>query len=76
MKIPIVIRVLGTVSKGFVQGLEDLEISSEHPNGCIIKISQNTEKSLGEVRSLPFTQTPVKTPQLKLVLKSLKLVVV
>ena len=37
----IVIGVLRTVTKGLVQGLEDLEIrgmSGDHPNYCIIEI--------------------------------------
>ena len=48
--IPIVFGALGTVTKGLVKGLEDLEnkrTSEEHPNHGIEQISQNTEKSPG-----------------------------
>ena len=52
-----VIGALGTVTKGLIQGLEDM--SGDHPNYSIIKISQNTEKSLGDLR-FNVTQTPVR----------------
>ena len=42
---PIVTDALGTIPKGLGKGLEDLEISGDHPNYSIIKIGQNTEKS-------------------------------
>ena len=60
--IPIVTGALGTITKRFVKGLEDLEIS-------IVEIGQNTEKSPGDLRRLPVTQTPVKDHQLTLVWK-------
>ena len=40
--IPIVIGVLGTATKGLLQGLKDLEIREDHPNCSIDEISQNT----------------------------------
>ena len=63
----IVIGTLGTVTEGLVQGLEDLEIRGDHPNYSIVEISQNTEKSPGDLRRLAVTQTPVENHQLTLV---------
>ena len=65
--IPIVISVLGIVSKGLVKGLEDLEISGDHPNYSIIKMGQNTEKNPEDLRRLAVTQIPVINHQLMLV---------
>ena len=48
--IPIVIGAFGTVTKGLLKGLEDLEVGG-----------QNTEKSPGDLRRLAVTQSPVKT---------------
>ena len=61
--IPIVICAIGTVTKGLVQGLEDLEIKRrrEHPNYNIIEIGHNTEKSPVDLRRLAVTPIPVKT---------------
>ena len=73
--IPIVIGALSTVTKGLVQGLEDLEnktTSRDHPNYCSIEISQNTEKSPGDLMRLVVAQTPVRNYQLTLVRKILK----
>ena len=69
MMIPIVIGALGTVTKGLVQGLEDLEMrmSRDHQNYIIIEIGQNTEKSPGNLRRLAVTQTPVRNHWLMLV---------
>ena len=39
----------------------------DHPNYNIVTISQNTEKSSGDLRRLAVTQTPVKDHQLMLV---------
>ena len=58
--IPIVICVFGTVTKGLLKGLEDLELSDFIENG------QNTEKIPGDLRRLAVTQTPVKDHQLTL----------
>ena len=40
LAIPVVIGALGTVTKGLVQGLEDLKIrtSGDHPNDSIMEI--------------------------------------
>ena len=48
----IVINILETVPKG----LEE----KDHTNQSIVDISQNTEKSPGDMRTLAVTQTPVK----------------
>ena len=67
--IAIVIGTFGTVTKGLIKGLENIEIrtSGDHPNYYIIENDQNTEKSPGDLRRLAVTQTPVKDHQLKLV---------
>ena len=41
--------------------------SRDHPNDSTVKISQNTEKSPGDLRRLAIAQTPVKDYQLMLV---------
>ena len=64
--ISIVIGAFGTVTKGLLKGLEDLEVgepSGDHPNNSIIENGQNTEKSPGDLRRLAVTQTPVKDHQ-------------
>ena len=56
--IPIVIGSLGTITKGLIKRLEDFEkkrTSGDHPNYCIIEISENTEKSPGDFRGLAVT---------------------
>ena len=42
-------------------------ISGDHQNYSIVKIGQIPEKSPGDLRRLPATQTPVKNHQLTLV---------
>ena len=44
----------------------------DHPNHNITKISQNTEKNLGDLKRLAVTQAPVKDHQLILVWKTRK----
>ena len=71
--IPIVIGAFGTVTKGLLKGLEDLKIRGcveDHPNYNVIENGQNTEKSPGDLRRLPVTQTPGKNDQLKLMWKN------
>ena len=63
--IPIVIGAFGTVTKGLLKGLEDLEVG-DHPNNSIIENAQNTEKSPGDLRRHAVTQSPVKDHQLTL----------
>ena len=67
--IPIVVGAFGTVAKGLLKGLEDLEVG-DHPNYSIIENGQNTEKSPGDLRRLTVTQTPVKNTQLTLMQKT------
>ena len=55
--------------KGFVKGLEDLEIRGQIETIQIIKIGQNTEKSPGDLSRLAVTQTLVENYQLTLVWK-------
>ena len=50
--IPIVIGVLGTVTKGLVQGLGNKRASGDQPNYSIAEISQNTKNSPGDLLSL------------------------
>ena len=56
MVISIVIGAQGTVTKGLVQELEDVEICG-WVETKIIDIDQNTEKSPGDLRRLAINQT-------------------
>ena len=47
--------------------VENQTTSGHHPDNSIVEISQNTEKSSGDLRRLAVTQTPVKNYQLTLV---------
>ena len=61
MIIPIVIGAFGTVTKGLLKGLEDLEVGGRvktNPNYSIIENGWNTEKNPGDFRKLAIT--PVK----------------
>ena len=60
--VPIVIGAFGTITKGLLKDLEDLEVGEriETENG------QNPETSPGDLRRLAVTQTPVKSHQLTL----------
>ena len=44
--VPIVIGAVGTVTKGLLKELDDLEVG-DHPNYYIIENGQNTEKTPG-----------------------------
>ena len=57
--IPLVVGALGTILKGLVKRLKDLEIR-DHPDYNITEISQNTEKNPGDLRRLAVTQISVK----------------
>ena len=59
------------ITKG-TERLGNKRTSEDHPNYYIIENDQNTEKSPGDLRKLPVTQTPVKDHQLKLMWKTLK----
>ena len=69
--VPIVIGAFGTVTKGLLKGLEDLEVGGDHPNNSIIENGQSTEKSPGDLGRLTVTQSPVKDHHLTLMWKSL-----
>ncbi len=60
--VPIVIGVLGTITKGLLKGLEDFEV------GGRVKTTQTTalRRTARIVRRLAVTQTPVKNHQLTL----------
>ena len=63
--VPIVIGALGTVTKGLLKGLEDLEVSGRVETiQTTAEDGQNTEMSPGDLRRLAVTQTPVKNHQL------------
>ncbi len=68
--IPVVIGAFGTVTKGLLKGTGGLgrwRTSGDHPNDSIIENGQNTKKTLGDLRRLAVTQTPVKDHQLTLI---------
>ena len=67
--IPIVIGEFGTVTKGLLKGLEDLEVGGRMEiiqTTALFENGQNTKKSPGELRRLAATQTPVKNHRLTL----------
>ena len=64
--VPIVIGAFGTVTKGLLKGLEDLEVGRRVETIQIIEDGPNTEKSPGDLKRLAVTQTPVKSHQLTL----------
>ena len=66
--ISIVLGAFGTVTKGLLKGLEDLEVGGRVET--IVENGQNTEKSPGDLRRLAVTQTPVKDHQLMLMWKT------
>ena len=67
--IPIVIGDLRTVTKGFVKGLEDLEITGRVETIQIAAWLRSTKilRKVLETRRLSVTQTPVKDHQLTLI---------
>ena len=67
--VSIVIGALGTITKGSLKDLEDLEIDGRVEtiqNDSIAENGQNPETSSGDLRRLAVTQTPVKNHQLTL----------
>ena len=70
--IPMVVVALRTIPKGLVKVLEDLEIRRhrDSPDYNITKVSQNIEKSRGDLRRLTVTQYPVKNPSANPCLKN------
>ena len=69
--VPIVIGAFGTVTKGLLKDLEDLEGSGQEKTIQTTALLKNTEKSPGDLRKLALTQTPVKAHQLSLMWKTL-----
>ena len=65
------IGAFGTVTKGLLKGLEDLEVGGRVEDS-IIEIGHNTEKSPEDLKRLAVTQTPANNHQLKLMGKTLK----
>ena len=63
--IPIVIGAFDRIIKE-IGGFGSWRPNGDHPNKSIIENGQNTEKSLGDLRRLAVTQTPVKNHQLTL----------
>ena len=56
--IPIVIGAFGTINKGLLKGLEDLEVGGRVEaiqTTALLKNSKNTEKSPGDLRRLAVT---------------------
>ena len=47
--------------------LRNQKVNRGYPDYCIVKISQNTEESPGDLRRLAVTQTPIRSYQLILV---------
>ena len=73
--IPIVIGAYGTVTKGLLKWLDDLEVGGQVEgiqNDSIIENGQNTEENPGDLRRLAVTQTPLEDHQLTLIWKTLK----
>ena len=72
--VPIVIRAFGTITKGLLKGLEDLEVGGrveDYPNDSITENGQNTKKSPRDLRRFAVTQTPVKKPSSNTDMKNL-----
>ena len=69
MQVTIIPIVIGTVTKGLLKELEDLEVGGRVEtiqNTTLLRTGQNTEKSPGDLRRLAVTHTPVKDHQLTL----------
>ena len=66
--IPIVIGALGTVTKGLLRELGNLEMrtNGNHPNYSIVEIDQNTKKGPGNLRKLVVIQTPMENWKVEL----------
>ena len=62
--------------KGWYNEKINKRTSGDHPNYNIINISQNTEKSPGDLKRLAVTQTPVRNHRLTLVWKTRKWIII
>ena len=72
MVIPIVIGALGTIPKGLVKGLEDLDFKKSNRDYSDYSITKNTKRSPWDLKRFAVAQTPVRNHQLMLVWKTLK----
>ena len=68
--IPIVIGAFGKVTKGLLNGLEEIDVGGRVEN-IQTENGENTEKSPVDLRTLPVTQTLVNDQQLSLMRKTL-----
>ena len=68
--IPIVIGAFGTVTKGLLKGLEDLEVGGRVETIQTTALLR-TARILRRVQERPVTQTPVKNHRLTLMWKAL-----
>ena len=73
--VPTVIGAFGTVTKGLLKGLEDLEVGGRVETiqtTALLKTARNTKKSSWDLRRFAMTQTPVKNPLLTLMWRTHK----
>ena len=70
MFIPIVIGALGTLTKGLIKGLEDLEIREQVETIQTTTLLRSARILRRDLRRLVVTQTPVKDHQLTLMWKT------
>ena len=76
--VPIVIDILGTITKGLLKGLEDLEVGERvetiQTTALLrtVSILRQVLETCGDMRRLAVTQTSMKDYQLTLMWKTLK----
>ena len=76
--VPIVIGAFGTITKGLLKGLEDLEVGGRVETIQMTaslrtaRVLRRVLETWGDLRRLAVTQTPVKNHQLTLMWKTLK----
>ena len=72
--VPVVIGTFGTITKGLLKGLEDLEFGGRLGTIQMTELLRTARilRSPGDLRRLAVTQTPVKNHQLILMWKTLK----
>ena len=64
--VPIAIGSFGTVTKGLLKGLEDLEVGGRMETIQTTVLLKTAKKSPGDLRRVTVTQTPMKNHQLTL----------
>ena len=69
---PIVIGALGTITKGLIKGLEDLEVDRRVETIQMTTLLRTARilRNPGDLRRLAVNQSPVKNHQLTLMLKT------